>query len=301
MSIATIVGVYWIVAAVWIIGSDLVLNRTRSRDMDDALLDIVKGLLFVTVTAGLLHLLLQRRQRALDAARARSTELQQQLENTERMDAVGRLAGGVAHDFNNLLAVVQGHVDLARLDAVDSQVESFDMIAHAVDRAVTLTGELQTVARRQRHETEQIDLSDLVRAHRALIEAVLPPTMQLTIDCPTDPVPVRVDPARFQQVILNLSTNARDAMPDGGTLGIEVSRRSENALLTVTDVGTGMSPEQLRHCFEPFYTTKPSGKGTGLGLALSYGVVRQSGGDISVRSTPGAGTTVEIALPLAAA
>ncbi len=298
MSIPTLVLVYWALSASWIVVTDAVLGNFGDERSGDIVWNIAKGLVFVTVTAGLLLALLRRRQRLLDDERARSAQLEQRLHDAERMDAVGRLAGGVAHDFNNLLAVMRGHLDLARLDATEAQTDSLEMIEEAIARAVDLTGELQTVARRQHLDLHTVDLSETVRHEESVLDAMLPPNVHLVVDCTNEALPVRLDPARFQQVILNLSANARDAMPDGGTLRLSVARNSADAILTVSDTGTGMSTEQLRHCFEPFYTTKPQGKGTGLGLALTYGVVRQSGGEISMTSLLGAGTRVAVALPI---
>ncbi|MEX2625549.1 MAG: HAMP domain-containing sensor histidine kinase [Ilumatobacteraceae bacterium] len=304
LSIGAIVAIYWLVAAAWIVGSDLLLDGLRGDVSDDVAWDIGKGIAFVTVTAALLYGLLRRRQALLDRAREHSDELQDRLADVERMDAVGRLAGGVAHDFNNLLAVARGHVELARLDVPDEQTEHLGAIDQALDRAVTATRELQTVARRQQLALVPTDLSSLVESHRADLAGLMPASVQVEIEADADPggppTVVALDPAHFPQVILDLAANARDAMPDGGTLRVAVRRTSDRGVLVVSDTGRGMSDDELRHCFEPFFTTKPTGKGTGLGLALTYGLVHQSGGDIEVRSDPGRGTTFEISLPLAA-
>lgn len=217
------------------------------------------------------------------------------------MDAVGRLARGTAHDVNNLLAVMRGHVDLARLDAPPEQFESLDAIDQALDRAVALTRDLQTVAGRQNLDLERTDLGHYLASQRPALRAVLPSSVELSVDLPDTPIDVLLDPTRFEQVLLNLATNAADAMSEGGRLHIGLRTDEADALIEVRDTGHGMGEEVVKHCFEPFYSTKPRGKRGGMGLSLAYGVVRQSGGHIDVSSEPGSGTTFVISLPLARA
>ncbi len=299
LSIRAIVAIYWVVASTWIVGSDLVLDSLLGGRSDEVAWNIAKGILFVSVTAALLYGLLARRNVLLERERARAGDLERRLADSARMDTVGRFAGGVAHDFNNLLAVVRGHLDVARLDAAPEQDESLAAIDEALGRAVSMTGDLQAVARRQQLELVPTDLAELVERHRADLVGILPDPVVVEIDPGPAPTVAALDPVRFPEVLLNLAANARDAMPDGGILRVAVDRRDGRGLLTVSDTGRGMSPEETRHCFEPFFTTKQEGKGTGLGLALTYGLVRQCGGEIDVRSTPGRGSMFVISLPLA--
>lgn len=298
LSVGAIAGIYWTVGVIWIVLSDLALGTIRDDALDGAGWDIAKGVGFVTVTAGLLWGLLARRQGALDLERARSSALERRLADVARMDTVGRFAGGIAHDFNNLLAVMRGHVDLLR-DVEAHDTDSIDAIDQALDRATALTDDLQTVGRRQRLDLVPTDLSEFVRERRSHLHGLLPAEVALDVDAGDGPLMVRVDPVRFEQVLLNLATNARDAMPDGGRLRIGVDGNTTRGVIEVSDTGRGMSDDELRHCFDPFFSTKPNGKGTGLGLALTYGLVRQCGGDIDVRSSPGHGSTFTISLPLA--
>lgn len=298
-SIPGVVLTFWLIAVVWIIGSDLLLGSLRNGIDRGVLADIGKGLAFVTVTAVLIYVLLDRRERLLAAERVRIAQLEAELNETERMDAVGRLARGTAHDVNNLLAVIRGHVDLARLDAPPEQFESLDAIDHALDRAVELTRDLQTVAGRQNLDLGATDLGQYIESKQPTLRAVLPSTVELTVELPEPTIQVLLDPSRFEQVLLNLTTNAADAMPEGGRLRLRLRRDENDAIIEVSDTGQGMADEVAKHCFEPFYSTKPRGTRNGMGLSLAYGVVRQSGGHIDVISRPGKGTTFEIRLPLA--
>lgn len=300
-SIPVVVLTYWLVAVAWIIGSDVVLGWIRGDLSGAVVADMGKGVAFVTVTAGLILVLLERRERLLTAERARVAELQADLHDTERMDAVGRLARGTAHDVNNLLAVIRGHTDLARLDAPPEQLDSLDAIDHALDRAVALTRDLQTVAGRQNLDLNATDLGQYLAEQQAELRAVLPSGVELTLRRPEERIQVALDPARFDQVLLNLATNAADAMPDGGRLDITLRTEGPEAVIEVRDSGHGMDPEIARHCFEPFFSTKAGGNRSGMGLALAYGVVRQSGGRIDLVSQPGAGTTFMVILPLVSA
>lgn len=246
-------------------------------------------------------------------------QLEAQLLQSQKMDALGQLAGGVAHDFNNILSVIGGYAGLAtrRLDAPDADVpasrhEIRDCLAHivkGVQRASALTREMLAFSRKKMLGTKVVDLASLIRNQHFLLKPLLGEVVELQIECPDDPVYARVDPDVLAQAIVNLAINARDAMPSGGVLrvGMETLEASDQlpsmaekrayARLAIADQGTGMDAATLRHIFEPFFTTKPVGAGTGLGLSMVYGAIKQAGGVIDVRSEPGAGTTFDLYIP----
>ena len=229
--------------------------------------------------------------------------LEAQLVNAQKMDAIGRLAGGIAHEFNNLLTAIMNAASLARSEIARPAVVAghLDRIDHASDRAASLTRQLLAFGRRQALRPEALDLSAVVDEMRSLLTSVLGEDIHLEI-APSRTLPrVRADRSQFRQVILNLAANARDAMPMGGRLAITLSEPAagdpgarREVLLSVADDGVGMSEQVKQHLFEPFFTTKER---SGLGLAAVYGIVGQSGGRIDVDSTPGRGTTVRIFLP----
>jgi signal transduction histidine kinase len=290
---------YAVFAAGWIVVSDLVLGDSLDADSGEVLGNILKGLGFVLVTAVLLWLALRGRTLMLRRERAHSAVLEQELEAARRMDAVGRLAGGVAHDFNNLLTVMRGHLALARVDAAPTVQTHLDTIDQAAIRAGEMTKELLVVARRDVLHPEVIDLNELLHSFDVLLSGLLGDAVDVRMEPSPFPVPVSIDTGSFERVILNLATNARDAMPNGGSLTFRLRTGQLFAHLEVSDTGHGMDGHLRQHCFEPFFTTKPLGKGTGLGLSSAYGIVHQLGGRIAVRSTVGVGTTFEIELPLA--
>jgi signal transduction histidine kinase/ActR/RegA family two-component response regulator len=229
------------------------------------------------------------------------------LRQAQKMEAVGQLTGGVAHDFNNLLMVVSGGLDmLARFPEGERRQRVIDGMRQAVDRGAALTRQLLTFARRQTLKPEPIALPQRISAMGELLARSLRGDIRIDMGFAGDLWPVDVDPTQLELALLNLAVNARDAMEGGGTLTIravnapgmddgEVS--GDFVLLSVTDTGTGMTPEILARVFEPFFTTKDIGKGSGLGLAQIYGFARQSGGAVRIDSEPGRGTTVTLALP----
>jgi CheY-like chemotaxis protein len=227
------------------------------------------------------------------------------------MEAVGRLAGGIAHDFNNLLTVISGHAQLL-MDELPSESRARPealAIANATDRAANLTAGLLAFSRKQVANPRVLDLADVIQSMSGLLRRMLGEHIEVTLQAASGLGRVRADATHLEQVVMNLAVNARDAMPEGGRLGFglantEIERSAANPLppgayvvLTVTDSGVGMDAETRAHLFEPFFTTKAVGKGTGLGLATVYGIVRQSGGDIRVDSAPGQGSTFRIFLP----
>ncbi len=228
-------------------------------------------------------------------------KMEQQFQEAARMEAVGRLAGGVAHDFNNLLTVIAGYAQgLKRMAAGDAR-EKADQILGATVRAAALVRQLLAFSRKQPLEPQPLDLNRLILNLKDMLRGVLNEQIQLTLELAPELGIVEADPHQLEQILLNLATNARDAMPDGGSLVVRTwnddSGSDQFVGFSVTDTGHGIDEATQRRVFEPFFTTKPQGKGTGLGLASVYGTVKQSRGQISLESTPGQGTAVRILLP----
>jgi PAS domain S-box-containing protein len=240
--------------------------------------------------------------------------LEEELLQAQKMESVGRLAGGVAHDFNNMLTAISGYSELMLEDLPASSPlrHSVEAIHGAGARAALLTQQLLAFSRRQVLEPKVIDLNVAVRAIEPMLKPLIGERVTLVTRLSPDVAFVRADPGQLDQIIVNLAVNARDAMPDGGVITVETANAhfdeayavehfdvqpGSYAMLSVTDTGGGMDRETRQHIFEPFFTTKAQGKGTGLGLATIYGVVRQSGGHIWLYSEPGHGTTFKIYFP----
>jgi PAS domain S-box-containing protein len=248
----------------------------------------------------------ERREAQLELERAR-----EQLAQAQKMEAIGQLTGGIAHDFNNLLMIVSGQAQLLRNRAKEAKdVRALDAIEMAAKNGANLTRQLLTFARRQRLNPELIDLEARVRAFHDLLESSLGGAVQFTTEMKPDLWPVEVDVGEFELALVNIAVNARDAMPGGGTLRLAaenvtlqrmggVPLTGDFVVLSLADTGTGIAPEAMEKIFEPFFTTKEVGKGTGLGLSQVYGFARQSGGDVTVTSDVGTGTTVNLYLPRA--
>jgi signal transduction histidine kinase/ActR/RegA family two-component response regulator len=252
---------------------------------------------------GTAWLLVVRDVEPLRRAEAERRELEQQLEQARRLEALGRLAGGVAHDFNNLLQVILAQADLLNsgLPAPTAPAE----ILAAAERAEEITRQLLTFARGQHDAASEVELDAVVRATSPLLRRLLSPgvDIEMKLDAPGTMVPL--SRAQLDQILLNLITNGQDAMPEGGTLTVATHREEDSrggfAVLMVTDTGIGMEADLQARVFEPFFTTKELGRGTGLGLSTVHGIVGAAGGEVRLRSEAGSGTEVKVLLPEAIA
>jgi len=235
---------------------------------------------------------------AIRRAERRAKVLERELQHAQKMEAVGRLAGGVAHDFNNLLTAIGGFAALLELAEDEETQELAGDILRAQERGAELTRKLLAFARKDVSQPRVLDVGALVRELRPLLERFMVRGMTLEIDAPLG-FTIRADPSQLEQMILNLVSNARDAMERSGTVCVRVSSPGDPGLVSVevSDEGMGMDQETARRIFEPFFTTKPKDKGTGLGLSTVHGIVTQYGGRIDVDSSPGAGTTFTILWP----
>ena len=242
--------------------------------------------------------------------------LEEQLRQSQKMEAIGQLAGGVAHDFNNILTVIHGHASLLLAGGTLSGVsaKSAQQVAHAADRAAGLTRQLLAFSRRQVMQPRRLDMNEVVCNMTKMLSRILGEDIALQLNYFPQPTVVQADASMMEQVLLNLAVNSRDAMPKGGQLAIKISVRDIEArhvanhpeasmgkfvCLSVIDTGCGIPAENLRRVFEPFFTTKEVGKGTGLGLATVYGIIKQHNGWVEVESQPGNGATFEVFLPCA--
>jgi signal transduction histidine kinase len=241
--------------------------------------------------------------------------LEEQLRQSQKMEAIGRLAGGVAHDFNNLLTAILGYSDLILVTekGISGSLEAGVLeIKSAAERAAALTGQILAFSRRQVLQPRAVCLNDVFLGMESLLRRTLGEDIDLAFCLAPDLGTCEVDPGQMEQVLMNLAVNARDAMPAGGSLTVETtnvnltrkyaathpeSRPGPHVLLTVSDTGCGMGQDTMSHVFEPFFTTKDTGHGTGLGLSTVFGIVKQSGGGISVYSEPGLGTSFKVFLP----
>jgi two-component system cell cycle sensor histidine kinase/response regulator CckA len=235
--------------------------------------------------------------------------LEERVRHSQKMEAVGTLAGGVAHDFNNYLLILSGHVELLEaFQRFDGPAKaSLDAIKHACERCGVLTQQLLTLSRKRRSQPRRLDAAELVRSMEPALRSLLGATITLRLELERGLAPVLADPSQLDQILMNLVINARDAMEEGGTLTLRLEalpaeqERSEWVRLTVRDTGCGIPEELQSRIFEPFFTTKPLGKGTGLGLAIVYGLAQEAGGSIEVESAPGRGSAFHVYLRPAAA
>ena len=264
------------------------------------------------------HQLQQLNARLEQLVAERTRELlrsEEQLRQSQKMEAVGQLTGGIAHDFNNLLTGISGSLELLQSRIAQGRTQDLDRYINAAQgasrRAAALTHRLLAFSRRQTLAPKPTQVNRLVKGMEELISRTMGPSVSIISDLSTDLWNVLIDPHQLENALLNLCINARDAMPDGGTLTISSRNRSidergaqafdlavgEYVALSVSDTGTGMAPEVAAKAFEPFFTTKPIGMGTGLGLSMIYGFIRQSGGQARIHSQPGRGCVVTLYLP----
>ena len=242
-------------------------------------------------------------------------KLEDQLRQAQKMEAIGRLAGGIAHDFNNLLTAIRGNAELMshRVRKDPAMAAEVDEILHAADRAASLTRQLLAFSRKQVLQPVKIDINEIINGVARMARRLIGADVQLKLKLSKSVAQVLADPAQIEQVLLNLIVNARDAMPNGGMITVQTANARLDAqapeivqagiapgpfvLLAVSDTGIGMDPATQARIFEPFFTTKDTGRGTGLGLSTVYGIVRQTGGAISVQSERGKGASFRVHLP----
>jgi len=301
-------------------GVDLPLIVVSARAVEAEVLEALKAGAADHLTRRNLMRLNAAVEREIRAAKARRdrVRLEEQFRQAQKMEAVGRLAGGVAHDFNNLLTVITGYSDLllARSDLRDNQRTALEEIRRSAERGGALTAQLLAFSRRQPMQPRIVQINGLVIQIEKMLRRLIGEDIELVTLPAASQDLVEADPGRLEQVIMNLVVNARDAMPDGGKLTLETGtvhlgdgfsakqlmvQPGRYVTISISDTGVGMSEETQSHLFEPFFTTKGVGRGTGLGLATAYGIVRQSAGAIGIFSELGKGTTARIYLPLASA
>jgi hypothetical protein len=231
-----------------------------------------------------------------------SRRIEEQLRQAQKMEAVGQLAGGVAHDFNNLLTVIGGYTEIARRNiGAGPGGNELAEVERATERAAQLTRQLLAFSRQQMLDPVPLDLGEVAAALVPMLRRLIGEDIEIAMLAAPGLPSVLADRSQLEQVVVNLSVNARDAMPSGGTLTIETRVVGDRVALIVTDTGVGMASETLEHVFEPFFTTKEIGHGTGLGLATVHGIVTQSGGEVHVYSEPDLGTSFKVYLPITGA
>ena len=284
-----------------------------------SVLVLVLGLLstlFVVLYTGRLLTSEVRLEKLVDERTRDLRATLEQLQQAQKMEAVGRLTGGIAHDFNNLLTIVMGNISLAREAITDPHVRTtlLDPALAATERGADLTQRLLAFSRRQTLQPRAVAVVELVHGMRALVYRTLGGAITFDVAGGDDAWPVLVDPSQLEAALLNLCINARDAMPNGGTISLiientqlstDLARTPDDVvagdymLVSVVDTGEGMTEDVRTRAFEPFFTTKDVGKGSGLGLSMVFGFVKQSNGHITISSSPGRGTTVRMYFPRA--
>jgi signal transduction histidine kinase/ActR/RegA family two-component response regulator len=301
-------------------GADVPLVAISERAPEESVLEVLKAGAADYITRNHLSRLGVTVSRELTQAEGRRerSRLEQQFRQAQKMEAVGRLAGGVAHDFNNLLTVITGYAELllGGGDLETAQRTALREIQRAAERGGALTHQLLAFSRGQPFTPRTVQLNTLIVHMEKMLSRLIGEDVELITVAAAEPATVRTDPGQLEQVVMNMVVNARDAMPGGGKLIVETANAQVDqtyagpsvdlkpgayVVLAISDTGMGMDPGTITHLFEPFFTTKAPGKGTGLGLATAYGIVKQSGGAISVYSELGQGTTVKIYLPSAEA
>ncbi len=295
-------------------------GSTFPADISLSAIDSPEGMLILAAVRDVTDRLEAQAEAELLRAAAERARLEQQVSQVQRLESLGQLAGGVAHDFNNLLGVITNYTAFAceeaakdpeqvRWEAVRSDLEQVET---AAERAAGLTRQLLAFARRDVIQPRVVNMNDLVTEVRRLLQRTLGEHVELSVSLAANLSCVRADPGQIEQVLVNLAVNARDAMPQGGKLTIETAdvqvdeayaafrvdlQEGPYVSVKVSDTGTGIPGEIIGRVMEPFFTTKPQGEGTGLGLSTSYGIVAQAGGTIRIYSESGMGTTIVVLLP----
>ncbi len=261
-----------------------------------AIVDTEQGRLVVAVVRDLTERALAEQEKARLRAEA-------QVHRSQRLESLGQLAGGIAHDFNNMLGVIVNYANFV-IEEAESPQPDLKMIAadarqviRAGERGTDLTHQLLSFARREVVRPQVLDLNEVITEVEEMLRRSIGEHITLIVRPDPELPPVVCDRGQIEQLLVNLVLNARDAMPSGGNLVIDTGRHDDQARLRICDAGRGMTPEVVERAFEPFFTTKASGEGTGLGLATVYGIVSQAGGEVSIASQPGLGTTVTVLLP----
>jgi two-component system cell cycle sensor histidine kinase/response regulator CckA len=283
-----------------------VTTTVRRRDGSEvpvestsAIVDTPQGRLAISVVRDVT----ERAHAEQEKARLRA---ETQVHRSQRLESLGQLAGGIAHDFNNMLGVIVNYANFV-IEEAESEAPDLKMIAadarqviRAGDRGTDLTHQLLAFARREVVRPQVLDLNAVIGEVDEMLRRSIGEHITLLVRPGVNLPPVTCDPGQIEQLLVNLALNARDAMPSGGNLVIDTEAHDDKVRMRVSDSGKGMTPEVVEHAFEPFFTTKASGEGTGLGLATVYGIVTQAGGEVSIASSPGLGTTVTVLLPAAA-
>jgi NO-binding membrane sensor protein with MHYT domain/CheY-like chemotaxis protein len=305
---------YTAMYGVHVLRGSVLKNESGGVDSLVLAVAVAAGTLFILLLA-LIAAVSEQARESVAVAVAEKTEAEAALMRAQRLDALGRLTGGVAHDFNNLLTVVIGALDviLRHPENAPRRQRLGEAALHAARRSQRLTAQLLAFARQQPLQPETRELNELIRQAEPLLRRAMSENVALKVHLCADKAVVQIDPAQFEASLLNLIVNAVDASVSGGEIVVETRlctlADSEVAglapgpyfAMSVADRGQGMSPDVIKRIFEPFFTTKPPGKGTGLGLSQVYGFVKQSGGEVEVDSTEGAGTRFRIYLPISAA
>ncbi|MGF1604736.1 MAG: ATP-binding protein [Rhodothalassiaceae bacterium] len=255
----------------------------------------------VDVTIGQWHDRDERNLVAVLRDQGEKVRLEQRAAQQSKLEALGQLAGSVAHDFNNFLSIVSGNLELAQMQVDDQAVlERLQAARHAVRRGSELTDRLLALVKRAPTVQKVQDLAAVIRAAEPLLQTTLGPQVSLVLALPPSPCWAAVETGQLENVLINLLNNARDAMPDGGKVQVALDQSGGRAVLSVTDTGSGMSPEVAARALDPFFTTKPTGKGTGLGLTTLNELAQSAGGEVKIDTEPGRGTTILLSLPQAA-
>jgi signal transduction histidine kinase len=283
---------YALFGALWIMGSDQLLLMAVRDPETLTYLQSIKGYAYVSITALLLYALVRQSVRRIRRAEAQAWQAQ-------KMEALGRLAAAVSHDMNNVLGAMTTMADLVAEDLGPGHPQhgNLQAIGDAGGRGRALVRQLMAFTRQQPVQPRALALDAELRAHEPLLKRLVKGSVSLSLDLGSPQLRVSMDPVHLEQVLLNLVANASDAIDGAGAVVLATGREGRWAVVSVQDTGAGMDQAVQSRAFEPFFTTKPEGVGTGLGLATVYGIVQQAGGQVSIRSRRGEGTTISVRLP----